>query len=97
VNVDAAVGQHARFSVDPTYSGVRRNNSFQTLTSDSSRHKLSDLPLAMILADCGGCPALNPSDEDLSPPPWKSKFASWKPRLLGTLDLKTRDRRLNLQ
>jgi hypothetical protein len=32
VNVDAAIGQDARLSVDPADSGVRRNNSFQTLS-----------------------------------------------------------------
>jgi hypothetical protein len=54
VNVDSAVGQDARIPVYPANAGVRRNNSFQTLSSDSSRHKLSDLPcdgLSAITAD----------------------------------------------
>ena len=45
VNVDAAIGQHARVSVDPADAGVRRDNSFQTLSSDSSRHSLWISPL----------------------------------------------------
>ena len=45
VYVDSAVGQYARFSVNPTDSGVRRNNSFQALPRDSSRHSLRISPL----------------------------------------------------
>ena len=40
VDVDAAIGEHARFSVNPADSGVGGNNSFKTLTSDSSGHSL---------------------------------------------------------
>ena len=40
VNVDAAVGEDARFSVDPADAGVRGDNSFQALSCDSSRHSL---------------------------------------------------------
>ena len=40
VNVDAAIGEHARISIDPADAGVGGNNSFQTLSSDSSRHGL---------------------------------------------------------
>ena len=39
VNVDAPIGQDAGFSVDPADTGVRRDNSLQTLSSDSSRHR----------------------------------------------------------
>ena len=47
VDIDAPIGQHARLSIDPANSGVRRNNSFQTLTSDSSGHHPFDLPLPL--------------------------------------------------
>jgi hypothetical protein len=40
MNVDAAIRQHAGLSVDPADPGVRGNNSFQTLSSNSSRHSL---------------------------------------------------------
>ena len=55
VNVDAPIGQHARFSVDPADAGVRCDNSFQTLSSDSSRHSLWNSPLAVV--SCAGCDA----------------------------------------
>jgi hypothetical protein len=51
VDVDSAVGQHARFSVDPADAGVCRDNSFQTLPSDSSRHSLRISPCDDF---CGG-------------------------------------------
>jgi hypothetical protein len=41
VNVDAAVGEDARFAVDPANAGVRGDNSFQAFSCDSSRHSLS--------------------------------------------------------
>ena len=40
VDVDAAVGQYARFSINEANSGIGGNNSFKTLTSDSSGHSL---------------------------------------------------------
>ncbi len=49
VNVDAPIGQHARFSVDPADAGVRCNNSFQTLSSDSSGHSLRNSLLRFFL------------------------------------------------
>jgi hypothetical protein len=44
VDIDAPIGQDARFSVDPADAGVRGNNSFQSLSSDSSGHSLSVFP-----------------------------------------------------
>ncbi len=40
VDVDAAIGEDPRISVDPADTGVRGNNSLKTLSSDSSRHTL---------------------------------------------------------
>ena len=54
VNVDSAIGQHTGFSVDPADAGVRRNNSFQTLSCDSSRHSLRILPCNYYLVRRGG-------------------------------------------
>jgi hypothetical protein len=40
MNVDAAISEHARLSVDPADAGVGGDNSFQTLSRDSGRHGL---------------------------------------------------------
>jgi hypothetical protein len=66
VNVNTAIGQHARFSVDPADPGVGRNNSFQTLSSDSGRHSFRISLYNVNLAVAADVPAFHPSDEDLS-------------------------------
>ncbi len=38
VDVDAAVGQHAGFTINETNAGISGNNSFKTLANDRGRH-----------------------------------------------------------
>src|SRR5579859_7799719 len=44
VDINSAIGQDPRFSINPANPGVRRNNSFQSLSHYSSRHNLPILP-----------------------------------------------------
>jgi len=68
MNVDAAIGQHTRVPVNPADSGVGRNNSFQTLPSDSSRHSFLELPLAVDFpVDAATTRSSIQLDEDCSP------------------------------
>jgi len=58
VDIDSTVRQNSRFSIDPANSGVRRNNSFQTLPRDSSRHILRISLLHCDLAVAAGIRSL---------------------------------------
>jgi hypothetical protein len=53
VDIDAPIRQHPRLSINPANPGVRRNNTFQALSSDSSRHNPFDLPFSHF-DGCGG-------------------------------------------
>ncbi len=57
VNIDAPIGQHARFSVDPADTGVRCNNSFKSLSSDSSGHSLRNSLIRILFGGSDHCRA----------------------------------------
>jgi len=56
VDVDSAIGQHASFAVDPADAGICCNNSFETLSSDSSGHSLGSSPSSMRFSESGHRP-----------------------------------------
>jgi len=45
VDVDAAIREHTGISIDPADGGVGSDDSFQTFSRNSSRHRLLELPL----------------------------------------------------
>ena len=40
MDIDAAIGKYASLSINEANSGIGGNNSFKTLSSDSSGHNL---------------------------------------------------------
>jgi hypothetical protein len=69
VDIDSAIGEHARLPVNPANTGVCGDNSFQALSSYGSRHN-------------DGFPLCNEIDEV---PPWtlKTDRRAWRQKKCG--------------